>query len=157
MRATSRERTRLGIEQQRVRAAKITMLVMLVGLGILALWQCVEQAQEQSSMHEMAGVLSDEGSAALHLDPLGIEQEGITLRRASERGSILWYQSSWSNTQSKVLIQRTLIFAGWQMMSADDEQVLCFSYAPTATDGGGLLYASFYEVQEGCSVLVEVV
>lgn len=157
MRTMSRSRACAQLEQRRVRAAKITLLSMFVLLGLLMLWQCAEQAQKQSALSEMAGLISSEASASVTLDPLGLEQEGIELRRASDKGSILWYQSSWDNHQSKVLIQRTLIFAGWQMVSRDDEQVLCFSFAPSATDAGGLLYASFYDVQEGCSVLIEVV
>lgn len=210
MNAQSKERTLL--ERRRVRAAKTTILLVLVFLGTLSVWQCMEGltqsgtpsvfgtlcsdgwggrdsieggpvdtappsvakddlnadgcAKESRAGHPEGSSVCDSGedtaedstrdSAENPIDPLGIRQEGIVFMQASEDGSILWYQGMWSVSQSRALLERALILKGWQSLSTEQEQVMSFAYSPNATAGGGSLYASFYETEQGCTILVEL-
>jgi hypothetical protein len=134
------------------------MLLALLLLVVLAVAQCVESPELQNGTLRVIEALdpgaldSDEAGE----DPLHIVQEGIAFVKANEKGNILWYQSSWDVSQSRVLLERALVLSGWQTQSAEDEQILSLSYAQSAVAGGGSLYASFYETDEGCSILIEL-
>ncbi len=165
------------LEKSRVRAAKSTLLFAFAFLVLLAVWQCVERSQ----MHSGAlGMLNDVGSGNLLTeydssnvgavpefsveqtggfmdDPLGIEQEGIKIMQVSEKGNTLWYQSFWSIPQSRILLERALVFQGWEPMDTTQEQIMGFFSRPSATAGGGSLYASFHVTERGCSLLIELI
>lgn len=74
----------------------------------------------------------------------------------NEKGSILWYQSTWNVEQSRALLERSLILQGWQNMSPDNEPIMSFLYAPNGLAAGGTLIISFYPLEDGCSILIEV-
>jgi len=162
------------LEKRRVKAARLTILLVLVLLALLALWQCVESSLKSSSAQPILGILGLSGGDAnpanesqldgssadscdgLPDDPLALTQEGITFMDANDEMSILWYQSAWSITQSRSLIERSLILQGWQSMSTADEQVMSFVYASRGTASGGTLLMSFFSLEEGCSILIEL-
>ena len=162
------------LETRRLRAARITILVLLLFLSALALWQCAEGSLKRSSVlgiTEILGLFDEDGSPEgegeqrdnsvepngfLLGDPLAIGQEGIVLMDANDEMSILWYQSIWDASQSRILIERSLVLQGWQSMSTDDEPVMTFVYAPRGFAGGGSLLVSFYSLEEGCSILIEL-
>ena len=89
-------------------------------------------------------------------DPLAIEQEGIVFKDSNDERSIIWYQSFWDTAQSRVLIERSLTLQGWQSISAADEPMMSFVSAPRGQESGGSLLVSFYALEEGCSILIEL-
>ena len=171
---TTQAKERTQLEVKRVRTAKVTILLMLLALAILAVWQCTERSLAESSMPNFVAILNESlaeedttlvnetafGSTdpndSQQIDPLVLNQEGFSLMRISERGDILWYQSNWSVQQSRILLERALIHAGWESLSQEGEQVMSFSYTPNALVAGGTLVASFYPTEEGCSILIEL-
>ena len=162
------------LEKRRVKDAKLCILCLLVGLMALALWQCAESTQLLShiagifndSAQESTGASTTGGYSNLATDPwagkesrpdpLSIRQEGIEFVEANSDGRILWYQSGWDTLQSRILVERALIFGGWQSLSSSEEQVMSFSFAQSATAAGGSLIVSFYRNDQGCSVLFEL-
>jgi len=162
------------LEKRRVRAARITILLALVALAILALWQCAESSLEESNLSDFAAILNlsaGEGTdapkyelgsntevqgARQSADPLALEQEGINFMDMNTGGNILWYQSIWDVSQSRVLLERALIFQGWQSMGEEGDTLMSFVYAPSEIAGGSSLLASFYPLDEGCSILIEL-
>ena len=141
------------LEQRRVRAARVTILAACAFFVVLAVWQGV--------VGQGTGSSPTEGwdrslSPVPQTDPLGIEQAGITFMDANEKMSILWYQSSWNVEQSRALVERSLVLQGWQSLSEDDEAVMSFLYAPSGSAAGGTLIIGLYPLQDGCSVLVEL-
>lgn len=151
------------LEKRRIKTAKATLLALLVFLTSLAVWQCAEGSQLQTSVlktmstsNEPLGFEQEGAASSTPNDPLGFEQEGFDFMQASETGGILWYQSSWNATQSRALLERELILRGWQLVSASTEQPLCFVYAPSATAAGGTLYAMLYATEQGCSIVIEL-
>ena len=147
---------------------------MLAFLLALTIWQGIERSQKQTDtlgfidVLESARAEKDELSGAeqsdFHsgsggigfYDPFGVEQEGVALMQVSEGGDIYWYQSSWSSEQSRVLLERALIFSGWESLSKEEEEIMSFVYAQTATANGNSLIATFYDLDQGCSILLEL-
>jgi len=154
--------------------ARVTILLALVALAVLALEQCLENSQVIKSTLDFAATQSLPGqtnsttpeqaqgdrsswSGGGELtDPLGIKQEGIALKATDEQGNILWYQSIWDLSQSRVLLEHSLALQGWQALSSQDELLTSFSYAPAGHATGALLQASFYQTEGGCSILIEL-
>lgn len=100
---------------------------------------------------------SEEGSSSAHsIDPLALEQEGFTFMQSNEKADIFWYRSQWGLAESRSLFERALALKGWRLVSSAEEQLMCFVSAPTAYAEGGTLSASFYALESGCSILVEV-
>lgn len=162
------------LKKRRARAARITLGAVLLCCGVLALWSCVEDARTGSAtvvFEEALKVISSpdgssgeeghrdftlETSESSAVDPLQLNQEGFELRQVSPEGNTLWYQSSWSISQSRILLERALALQGWEPLHGCSEAMLSFMYAPTATAGGGLLLANFYTHTSGCSLLIEI-
>ena len=171
---TTHAHKRTALEKSRVRTAKAVLLLALVCLTALTLWQCLERGKESSSMPDFASIIdgtwggSEAGlpeaqasgplvlNGSLPADPLRLDQEGIALMDVNSEGNILWYQSIWDDQQSRILLERSLVFQGWQSMGAEEDMLMCFAYAPTGLAAGGSLVASFYAVEDGCSILVEL-
>lgn len=162
-----------ALEQARVKTAKL-VLCIFVGFGVfLAVWHCVEELGAPhgtlSTLRDMATVeLSVDGAhsfdstetsvdSAVLQDNLGINQQGITFAKESSKGTILWYQSTWGRDESKALIERALTQQGWWLASSDEEQALTFVYSADAVSGGGCILVTFYELVQGCSILIEMV
>jgi len=135
---------RTVLEQRRIRAAKATALLAFVFLAVLALWQCIEASCSRE--------LGDSSRA----DPLAIEQVGIAFMDANDESSIIWYQSFWDVSQSRILLERSLVLQGWQSLSTVDEPVMSFVYISGGSSRGSSLLASFYSLEEGCSILIEL-
>ncbi|MCL2807717.1 MAG: hypothetical protein FWD27_06125 [Coriobacteriia bacterium] len=163
-----------SLEKRRMRAARFMTMLLLASFCALALGQCAQRNIKEGSILDFASLLDTTASQAgasdellrsngsrgsdenVLSDPLLLDQEGFVFMDANIERSILWYQSFWDVFQSRALLQRALDLKGWQPLSTDDEAMMCFEYAPSGLAGGGLLYASFYSTEEGCSVLIEV-
>jgi hypothetical protein len=141
-----------------VRAARITLLCILALFFALAVCQCAERTDEQGKV--LSTLLAADELAAPPVggslpDSLAIEQDGITLVQRDEARGIFCYQSSWSVSQSRVLVERALLLQGWQTASEEGERMITFLFAPSATADGGTLLVSMYERTLGCSILAE--
>ncbi len=161
------------LEKRRIRAAKVTLAILGVLCVVLSLWRCAEDLKAGSSLSSFMEIIeesetqdadllngeqnqSDNGlSSNGALDPLRLNQEGIVLMRSNAEASILWYQSNWDVSQSRVLLERALVYQGWQPLHAGDDQIMSFVYDPHALAGGGSLLASLYPNDTGCSILIE--
>lgn len=102
-----------------------------------------------------SGGLEEVSSTAEASDPLLLNQAGIEFIEANEDGTILWYQSIWSAEQSRPLVSRALAGQAWQELSLETEHVMCFSSPAGDAATERLIYVCFYDVYEGCSILVE--
>lgn len=167
--------------QKRVRAIKLTLACFTVGLVSLAVAQGVQSASNQTGLVEAAHLLDDQtiqidevgsGTSGPRLDgsndessnesrdslgdPLGLNQEGVRFVEASQRGDILWYHSTWNDSQSRILIERALVLLGWQKTSFDEEELMSFAYPPSATAAGAYLLLALYENESGCTILIEL-
>jgi hypothetical protein len=171
---SARAKERTTPEKRRVQTARVFVVLFLLFLASLSLWQCVERKVTQGNRAALSELLErevvgSEAPAALEQsgkdltqsnsygsDPLALNQAGITLLRTNEKGSILWYQSSWDLSQSRVLLERALVAQGWETLSEQREEIQSFVYAPNAIAMGRTLLASFYPTQEGTSILIEL-
>lgn len=175
---TTRAQTRNSLEARRVKAAKTAILLALAFLAVLSVWQFLEAGCACNSLLDHAAVFGlstgEESVVSAVLpagdqsvdpaasgntataDPLGLAQAGIDFVDNSQDGHILWYQSFWDVPQSRVLLERALGIQGWQPISADDELVMSFIYAPAGVARGPSLLISFYPLEMGCSILVEL-
>jgi len=147
---------RTVLEQRRVRAARITVLALCALLVLLAIWQAAPGLVQRDGVGvPIAAQLVHQPRPSVP-DPLNIEQSGITLMDCNEAASILWYQSTWNVEQSRALVERSLSRQGWQSLSTDDEPVMSFLYAPGGLAAGGTLILSLYPLEDGCSILIEL-
>ena len=142
------------LERRRVASAKLCLVLFTLVLLLLAAWQCAEASPVVRALER--GSLSGGSVEGGGVDPLSISQEGIAFMQANDKGTIFWYESSWNIVQTKALFSKALGSGGWQCLSGDEEQALIFCYAANASSGGGSLYVCFYALEEGCSVLVEL-
>jgi len=165
---------RTELEKRRIRAVKVTILLIFILLLTLSIWQCAEKSLEQSSVLDFAAILSfnegggdcvpgsEQASGSLSevrsqpTDPLALGQDGIVFMEMNEEGSIYWYQSIWDVPQSRVLLERALVIQGWHSLNATDEQFMSFVYPTSNPAGGSSLLISFYPLEEGSSILIEV-
>lgn len=154
-----------SLERKRVRTGKIVLGGFAFIFVALSLLQCYERqfSAKTPGVFRSLELGSDADDLTknfdeteIQIDPLYIEQEGISLIEIDKTSSIFWYESSWDVVKSAVLLERSLALNGWELLSSEEESLMCYSYPACDAAEGGFLYATLYGTEQGSSILIEV-
>ena len=144
---------------RRARAATLTIAAVITGLLALAIVQVVGERMAVAhpldyAVDYVAGETSN--AARTSVDVLGIASEQLVFEDASDDARILWYSTTGGLAYCRAVVDQALCSRGW--VSCSEEGQLANSYVHYSASGqvARYLMVLYYELLDGCSVIIEV-